>query len=221
MIRFVQLSFFIVILFSFLACKDGKPNIKLKDEKLESFGIDSRAENSLGGLKVGDRAPEFALMDEVGNEQRLAQALSEAPVILTFYRGHWCGYCTRYLSELQDSLESLKARSMFRHYAISPEKTEYTKRMMYDKMLGLNFLYDKHHVVMKDYKVFFELNEAYQNKLEKHTETSVFELSDNETAALPIPASFVIGQDHIIKYVHYDPDYSQRANIDSLLAYFR
>lgn len=210
-----------LVLGVFYSCKDGKPNLKMKDEKLESYGMDSRADNILGGLKVGDLAPEFALMDHVGNEQKLSETLQLGPVILVFYRGHWCGYCTRYLSALQDSLEAIKERSHYVFLGISPEKREYTQRMRYDNMLSLNFLHDKHHQVMKDYKVYFELNDAYQAKLEKHAEATVQDMSDNEVAALPIPASFVIGQDHRIKYVHYDTDYSQRANIDSLLAYFK
>ncbi len=219
--RIVQGFLIAIVLTTCYSCKDGKPNLKLKDEELESYGVDSRADNALGGLKVGYLAPDFKLMDDAGNEQSLSATLQLAPVVMTFYRGHWCGYCTRYLSALQDSLNAIKEHSHFIFLGISPEKIEYTKRMMYDNMLSLNFLHDKHHEVMKDYKVYFELNDAYQKKLESHTEVTVQDLTDNETAAMPIPASFVIGQDHRIKYVHYDPDYSQRANIDSLLAYFK
>lgn len=220
-------------MFLFDACKEtpqSSPSPKslqssetpqISDEYLESFGIDSQADNVLGGLKVGDLAPEFVLNNEKGVEHKLSTALDGAPVILTFYRGHWCQYCTKYFSALQDSLKSLSNSSMYIHYAISPEKTESTKKMIIDNMFNLNFLHDLNYKVMKDYKVFFNVNSNCQQKVQNQTNTTIADLNGHTSPSLPVTASYVIGQDHRIKYVHYDIDYTKRADIDNLLAYFR
>ena len=40
---------------------------------------------SSGGLKVGDKAPDFTLPDTAGTPVSLAAALAKGPVILAFY----------------------------------------------------------------------------------------------------------------------------------------
>jgi len=40
-------------------------------------------------LKVGDRAPEFALPDELGNIVSSSELLREGPLVVSFYRGVW------------------------------------------------------------------------------------------------------------------------------------
>ena len=40
-------------------------------------------------LKVGDRAPEAALTNAVGEQVALASLLSKAPTVVNFYRGGW------------------------------------------------------------------------------------------------------------------------------------
>ena len=192
------------------------------EDGLEKYGIDTQAENYLGGLKVGDLAPDFTLYDVKGNPKHLEKALQNSAVILTFYRGSWCGYCTKFLSELQDVLLELKSQGIrFQNWTVSPEKRKYTLKLKEKEDLRLVFLHDRKHEVMKDYKVYFNMNAAYRAKWEKFTESEIRERTENDNAALPVPASYVIGMDHRIKYVFYDTDYSQRPDLDSLLAYFK
>ena len=40
----------------------------------------------------------------------------------------------------------------------------------------------------------------------------------NESWMLPIPATFVVGTDGVIKARHVDPDYRKRIEVDDLLA---
>jgi hypothetical protein len=42
-----------------------------------------------GVLKVGDRAPEFALPDEHGNLVSSLELLRKGPLVVSFYRGVW------------------------------------------------------------------------------------------------------------------------------------
>ncbi len=41
------------------------------------------------GLKVGDRAPDFALPNGDGKLVTLSEFTARAPVVLVFYRGFW------------------------------------------------------------------------------------------------------------------------------------
>ena len=42
-----------------------------------------------GVLGVGDRAPDFALVDTLGRTTSLASLREKGPVVLTFFRGDW------------------------------------------------------------------------------------------------------------------------------------
>ena len=55
------------------------------------YRADAAAAHPLG---VGDHAPDFKLSDAEGNQHGLAQYLARGPVLLLFFRGGWCPYCT-------------------------------------------------------------------------------------------------------------------------------
>ena len=42
-----------------------------------------------GVLNVGDRAPDFSLADQDGNQVRASALLSDGPLVVSFYRGVW------------------------------------------------------------------------------------------------------------------------------------
>jgi len=52
-------------------------------------GIDSTRESGATGLRIGERAPDFALPNQRGETVRLSDRLSRGPVVLDFYRGVW------------------------------------------------------------------------------------------------------------------------------------
>lgn len=60
------------------------------------------AEESIPGLNVGERAPEFSLPSASGSEVSLAKLLKDGPVALVFVRSaDWCPHCRRQLTELE------------------------------------------------------------------------------------------------------------------------
>jgi len=70
-------------------------------ELLEGFGrirADQAAvDYAARAPKVGDRAPDFTLPDQLGRQVSLAGELEQGPVVLIFYRGEWCPYCNALL----------------------------------------------------------------------------------------------------------------------------
>lgn len=52
-------------------------------EELRASGIMERV------LKVGTRAPQFALPNAQGTVIRSAELLRNGPLVVSFYRGHW------------------------------------------------------------------------------------------------------------------------------------
>jgi hypothetical protein len=52
-------------------------------------GIDYARGSGAAGLRIGERAPDFALPNQRGETVRLSDRLSRGPVVLSFYRGVW------------------------------------------------------------------------------------------------------------------------------------
>lgn len=51
--------------------------------ELQATGIEERA------LKVGDRAPDFTLLNQDQVQVSSAELLREGPLVVSFFRGHW------------------------------------------------------------------------------------------------------------------------------------
>jgi len=52
-------------------------------------GIEDVRASGAAGLRIGERAPDFALPNQRGETVRLSERLSRGPVVLNFYRGVW------------------------------------------------------------------------------------------------------------------------------------
>ena len=52
-------------------------------EDLVKSGIADKA------LKVGDKAPDFTLPNQLGESVSLSDLLAKGPAVVTFYRGNW------------------------------------------------------------------------------------------------------------------------------------
>ena len=75
-------------------------------------------------LKVGETAPDWTLTDQ--NKNKITLSKTETPVILVFYRGYWCPFCARQLSELRSLLNKDEKVSL---YAISVDDAEKSSKL--------------------------------------------------------------------------------------------
>ncbi len=61
-------------------------------------------------LWVGDKAPDFKLADQNGQEVSLKDLLKHGPVAVVFYRSaDWCLYCKLQLTKIQRNLREIEA----------------------------------------------------------------------------------------------------------------
>uniref|UniRef100_UPI00227FBF97 redoxin domain-containing protein n=2 Tax=Enterobacterales TaxID=91347 RepID=UPI00227FBF97 len=58
-------------------------------------------------LKVGDAAPGFTLSDSENRPCSSTALLAKGPLVVSFYRGIWCPYCTLDLQALQAALPAI------------------------------------------------------------------------------------------------------------------
>ena len=186
----------------------------LSAQNLSKFGIEKGTEGR--GLQVGDVAPNFELIDANGESYSLYSALKDKEVAVVFYRGAWCPVCSRYLNNFMDSLPQL-AEANIEPVFIAPnrmEKFAETKEKTKGKLI---LLHDENYTTMDAYKVSFEVTAGYKKMFEGYTGESVEVMNAAENAKLPVPATFVIGQDRKVKYVQFDYNYGNRASVADIL----
>jgi peroxiredoxin len=186
---------------------------KVMKEATDKLRSEQLAEKA---LKKGQKMPDFTLPDAKGKNVNLKTLLKKGPVIVTFYRGSWCPYCNAQLSNYQQHLADVKAKGATL-VAITPEKPDLVALMEDKKKLEFPILTDKDNVLAKKFGLVFavtpELKQIY-TKFGIDLEKS----QGNADWRLPIPATYVVGKDGKIIFSHVDPDYTKRADIETVLS---
>jgi peroxiredoxin len=166
--------------------------------------------NEAQGVAIGARIADFTATDAEGKQFQLSQALKAGTVVLLFYRGQWCPVCSRHLSNLQDSLQYIEQLGA-RVVAVSPEKQENLQKTVKKTGATFTLLYDKDYQICNAFDVTFlpdgKSRAAYNSMLGASLKTAH---SDN-SQQLPVPATYIIGQDGTVKWRHFDPNYKVRA----------
>lgn len=171
-------------------------------EELKSGGIDDNS------LKTGDIAPEFSLPNHKGDVCSLSALLDESVVVLNFYRGGWCPYCNLELNSLQQILPEIEARGATL-VAISPEQPDKSLSTREKNELAFDVLYDQGNKVAEAFGLVFNLPESLRSIYETFG-IDIPGYNGDDTYSLPIPATYIIGQNGQILYHFVDPDYTKR-----------
>ena len=160
-------------------------------------------------LKAGDRAPPVVLTNAKGAIVDIKSLLGRGPVIVTFYRGGWCPYCNLELRAFQQILPEIKAAGASL-VAISPEKPDDTLSTAEKNALDFEVLSDVGQKVGRAFGLVYsfsdELKWAY-----REFGLDIPGKNGADEWALPISATYVIGQDGQIIYAYTDADYRDRA----------
>ncbi|MBN2584677.1 MAG: peroxiredoxin family protein [Planctomycetes bacterium] len=90
---------------------------------------------------VGQQAPNFSLVAADGRQVALHDLLRQGPVVLVFYRGHWCPFCRRQLAKLQGNLERIRKRGASL-VAVSIDERSLVRRLADELGLGFVLLSD-------------------------------------------------------------------------------
>ncbi|MDL2407074.1 peroxiredoxin-like family protein [Rhizobium calliandrae] len=166
-------------------------------------------------LQVGDTAPDFLLPDANGRLHSSEQLRGEGPLVVSFYRGGWCPWCNAELRALQAAkaqFESLKASLV----VVSPETRDLPRQLKRQLNLDLTMLADVDHGVAISYGVLFRV----PDKTKAHYSGQGYDFGHRHGSTewmLPIPATFVIDQDGIVRSAFVDPDFTVRQEPSDIL----
>jgi len=160
------------------------------------------------GLQKGDSAPDFTAVDISGKTVKLSDLTQKGNVVLLFFRGSWCSGCSKRLSHFTDDISKITAKGGH-VIAITPTPDHYPDIPSHNPTRGLSIVIDDDHRILDQYGVTRAEPSTYQ-RTSSHMGTSEFTL---------IPATYIINGDQKITYVHYNPEYTINAFVDSTLVH--
>lgn len=159
-------------------------------------------------IDIGSRFPDFCLANAHNEMHNLDEFLASGPVVISFYRGAWCPYCNLEIKALQDSLPEIEATGA-RLIAITPQTPDKSDDQVTKDTLTFEVLSDIGNRLAKQCGLVFTLPEklrpiyaAWQIDIPDHNGDDSFEL--------PIPATYILDRDGIIRYAFVNMDYTQR-----------
>jgi len=164
--------------------------------------------------RPGEPMPPFVLPDESGRLVALPSLVERGPVAVMFFRGHWCPYCglnVRAVIKAYDRIKAIGADVV----AIMPETQAYAAKFKAEAGAPFPVLTDL------DNGYALSLNLAIWLGAEIERLLSYLDMAGfhgNDGWVLPIPATFVIGRDGMVKARFVDPDFRRRMAIEDLLA---
>jgi peroxiredoxin len=168
------------------------------------------------GLKKGDTAPAFTAVDNSGKTLNLKTLLkTNKAVVLFFYRGQWCPYCNKHIQQLQDSLQLLTGKGAY-VVGVTPETADNINKTIGKTKASFSMVSDNGYAIMKAYDVNYVMDQATVTKYKGYG-IDLEANNGNTDHMLPVPATYVIGKDGKLVYVHFDKDYRKRASIQSIL----
>lgn len=162
-----------------------------------------------GALNVGDRAPDATLQTIDAESVDLATLYGDGPLVVTFYRGGWCPFCNRALSQWQESLSSIE-NARARWIAITPEKPSYTTETT-SKYPGVTVLSDSTFQASKAFGLYFDLDEQTKQTYKSYG-IDLAEHNANGRWSLPHPATFIIDSKGVIRFAEVHVNYQERTN---------
>jgi peroxiredoxin len=167
-------------------------------------------------LQVGDTAPDFLLPDVHGRLHSSERLRGEGPLVVSFYRGGWCPFCISELRAFQAvkaEFDSLKANLL----VLSPDTRDLPRQLKRQLNLDLTMQADVDYGVAISYGLLFRVPE----EIKAHFLGLGYDFGRRHGSTewmLPIPATYVIDQDGVVKGAFVEPDFTIRQDPSDTLA---
>ena len=190
---------------------EANRTIDLTDtDELARIAAEAAAAAVPDALRAGARVPPLTLPDKHGTKVSLDSLLATGPVVLNFLRGDWCSFGEDTLTQFASMHEQIAALGAAA-IAIAPP----SQAGRHGRPLPIPELVDTNMKVARAFGLAFDLPEAlHQRYLELGY---VPPRSRAGSFLVPIPATYLVGQEGVVVLAYVDVDYRNRLDVGSLL----
>lgn len=179
-----------------------------KTEEVLKSGILSKSP------KVGEKVEDFELKTADGGTVKLSEKVKDGPVILNFYRGSWCHFCTLEFQELLATVPQFRSRGAS-VLAISPQVND-TREIPESAAEVFVNLSDRGNEVARRFGLVYPLGDEIR-KVYEALGIRLDSLNEDDRYEVPVPASYLIDREMTIRYAFASADLTERAEPEVLL----
>jgi peroxiredoxin len=167
-------------------------------------------------LPVGALAPQFELNDANGRLVRSQDMLALGPMVVKFFRGRWCSYCSTELETWRGLYGQIRERGGLL-VAISPQTERQSDFMAGQHGLPFPLLSDPGCALAEKFGLVYTVPE-YQRDYYTSIMVNLPFINGEASWKLPLPATYVIGKDRKILFAEAHADFRVRPEPDEALA---
>ena len=170
-----------------------------------------------GPLSIGDHLPAFELPDHRGVSVRSEELLARGPLVVSLFRGTWCGYCDVELQSLNDIYTSVLDLGS-EIVALSPQSPESASEYLSAHPVSFRILVDAEARFAASLGLAYRfpgyLEELYRDVFK----VDLQRINAGGLWQLPIPGRLVVDQLGTIIDAEYNPDFRYRPAPGDLVA---
>lgn len=170
-------------------------------------------------LTVGDSVPDVVVQDGQGNPVRLRDATDGKKSALVFYRGGWCPFCNKHLSDLA-SLQDDFAKAGYQVIGINPDRPEDVLKAQEKREYPFTILSDSDLAAARAFGVAFKLDDKTVEQYNGYG-IKLMDSAGEPRYSLPVPAFYLVDEAGKITFEFHDADYKVRISKDDVLKAIR
>src|SRR5215470_6546809 len=168
-----------------------------------------------GTVTRGDVFPEFALPDTEGRFTLLSELLQRGPLVINFYRGQWCPFCSATIEAMSAATPAISAAGAT-VIGISPELGNLSFSASRKQDLNFTMLCDLDNgVALQCGLVFRMTDDIIQDYLADGFDLA--QVYGNGSWFLPIPACYIVMPSGAISWAYVNPDFRYRMDPKEIL----
>ncbi|WP_244597791.1 MULTISPECIES: peroxiredoxin-like family protein [Afipia] len=189
------------------------PNVTLVRQRaveaLVTSGLGERA------AQAGEQAPPFRLHDGRGRAFSSREALRRGPIVVVFYRGRWCPYCTVDLRAIE--LASHDIRSFGASLVVVSQQTaDNSLETQRRNELSFASLVDAGGKVAHTFGLRWKASDELR-AVEEVCGMDLASFNGDPSWTLTMPARYIVAPDGMIEYADISVDYTRRGDPSELL----
>jgi peroxiredoxin len=158
------------------------------------------------GIALGEQAPDFRLSNDAGEEVWLKQRLQSGPVVVSFFRGAWCPICNLQLRALHRALLAIREAGGS-VIGVHPDLARFGEA---EDLPGFDIVCDPDQSVIRAYRLQFTVPEQVQQIYTSTINTDISRHNADGSWRLPVPGTFVIDQEGLVRRRHVTADFTRR-----------
>ena len=168
------------------------------------------------GIPVGQKVPDLHARDLDGKDVSLSSLYMKGPILLAFYRGGWCPFCSTENHSLATAYPEYQKRGVT-PVTVSVDKPDAEAKTKATYSIPFPVLSDSDATMIEAFHVVNHVDDATLAKMNGFG-VDLEGYSGKTHHEIAVPSLFLIDRTGVVRWAHSDPDFKVRPSTAQILA---